>query len=195
MKTKLSIILLLVSYAAFGQYYNISMGMSLASQQWEPEPNRGSVKAVMMGLNAHFGYDFKFWKYFYYGFRVGYDQTGIEYHNPYYNQSFSYLELQQILKIKTSYSPVYFGIGGYGGILMSQSEFFNNQSQNLPRSKYLFYDYGIEPVIGAELMLNFFKIYTQVEYKFGFPDIYKPENLSIKNRSILILLGISFYVL
>lgn len=195
MKTKLVIISLLVGFTAFGQYYNISLGMSLASQQWEPEPNRGSVKALMLGFNAHFGYDWKFLKYFYYGFRVGYDQTGIEYHNPYYNQSFSYLELQQILKIKVSYSPVYFGIGGYGGILMSRSEFVNNQVQNLPRSQYLSYDYGIEPIIGAELTLDFFKIFSQVEYKFGFPDIYKPGDINIKNRSILILLGISFYVL
>ena len=195
MKTKLGIILVLLNFTAFGQYYNISLGMSLASQQWEPEPNRGSIKTVMMGLNAHFGYDWHFLKYFYYGVRVGYDQTGIEYRNPYYNQSFSYLELQQIIKIKVSYSPVYFGLGGYGGLLMSRSEFVNNQVQNLPRSQYLSYDYGIEPIIGAELTLDFFKIFSQVEYKFGFPDIYKPGDINIKNRSILILLGISFYVL
>ncbi len=194
MKNALILIFTLISLRATAQYYKMEFGTSINQQERIPELQIPGKLVPMISFNAHYGYDWKIFNYLSFGLRIAYDKTGIEYKNPDFNQSFSYLELEQKIKIKSPYVPAYFGIGCYQAILMSASQYSGGKTSYLPTNMYQQFDYGLLPLIGAELDFDFFTLYIEGQYKFGIADIDKTAQSSIKNRSILVLLGISFLV-
>ncbi len=194
MKIKLALLSIILPIVANGQYYNFSMGVSWSQQQRQTYTYDMDNLAPMIGFNAQFGYDWRIWEFVFFSAGLGYDQTGIVYSAPEYNESFGYLQGSLAIKLRTTYAPVYFGVGGYGGLLMSASKYQNNEISALPRSNYLFYDYGISPVLGIAAEFDFFMYFAELKYKMSFPDIYLPADNQIKNRNLSLSIGVAFIV-
>ena len=195
MKTaSLVILLAILFFPVRAQYYNISMGLNLASQDRSVYPYPTENMHLMPAFNAQFGYDFHVWQFIYYSVQIGYDQVGIMYSSPQYNESFSYVQLINAIKVRAPFTPVYFSAGAYAGVLATASVNDAGDLSSLSREDYRFYDNGLLPALGLAYERDFFLFFVELKYKTGLINIYKNANEYIKNRAFVISVGAGFII-
>ncbi len=186
----ISFVLLYLGVSA--QSFNISMGVSMSSQE-RSEIQAGKI-APLLGFNSQFSRDFHIWKPVQLRAEIGFVQNGIKYLQPSYIEVFSYSQLGGFLMFKSIHSPVYLGLGGYGAYLMSVSGFSNGEAFLLNKKDYKFYDYGVESILGLSLDFNFIGYFVEMRFHYGLNNIARTPQPQIRNMSLNLTAGISLKI-
>ncbi len=191
-KVFLALYILVFHYALLGQAFNISMGVNLTSQDRRTKVS--SKVSPMLGFNAQFSRDFHLWKSLQVRTELGFEQGGIKYLQPIYIETFSYSQAGGYLMFKSEHSPMYLGVGGYAGYLMSVSGFSGQEPFLLNKNNYRFYDYGIEPILGLSLDFTFISYFVEMRFHYGMNNIYRLKDNYIKNFGINFNAGVSLKI-